>query len=239
MKNIYLLLSMILMAGTLAAQRSSLAIGVEADAMAAVTNGSPFQMGAGSYIGLWLSKKIDHVTEVSLSLGHRHVGGHQRVGVVVDQYFYPTEYREVMTTSSLENLNHLQCNFNWTRRFGSDSPWSYSFGGYLGWLTAVEGGSVSLSWTASQQIVYFQDGDSAQDFRVFTAAGDFEDFRLAEFTRLDFGLTAGVRYQLTPGLSLQAQLTQGLHNQLRKSPVGGQQRHYLTALSIGFSAKIN
>lgn len=239
MKQIYLLLSVISIVGTLTAQRNSIEVEVKGHLMAAATNASPLQVSAGNYLGLWLSKKTDYFSEISIGLGHRHVGGYQRVGVVVDEYFYPTEYRQEMTTSSLENLNHMQCDVRWAQRFGSESPWSYSVGAYLAWLTAVEGGSVSLRWTASQQIVYFQNGDSAQDFRVFTAAGDFENFKLAEFTRLDYGFTAGLQYQISPGLEIEAQLTQGLQNQLDKSPFSDQQKQYLTALSIGFSATFN
>ncbi|MEL6656869.1 MAG: hypothetical protein AAFY48_06130 [Bacteroidota bacterium] len=239
MKNISLFLFLFLGTINVLAQRNPIEVGVNAHGMVTVTNGSPWQMGAGNYVGLWLNYRLDHFSTLTFGFGHRHLGGYQRLAISVSESFYPTEYQRDMITYSLENLNHLHTSFSWTQRFNSHSPWSYSLGTYAAWLTAVEGGSVEVGWTSSVRTGYFLTGfPFNSDFTINNEAVDFDNFKLADFTRLDYGLLVGIQYELSPGLQLQAQLTQGLRNQLATSPFPRQQQHYLTALALGFTAKI-
>ena len=220
------------------AQKRSFHFGVEGAGIAAVTNDSPWQMGAGSYLGIWGDFKLDHFTRLRFSMGYRHIGGYQRMDVVVTERFFPAEYQQRMSTTVLENMNHLQWGVSWQRRRNSSSPWSYSIGAYASLLTAVEGGVSIYEWGAGQLLSTFNNNSTFTDFRRIGTVSGAGALFVKEFPRLDVGLTAGLQYQITEGLWLNAKLIQGLRNQLPSSEDRPVQRHYLTALVVGFSAQI-
>ena len=238
MKKYILFVCGLLITACISAQTKKINFGVSADVLATVTNASPLQLGSGNYLGAWASYKVDHFTSIRITLGHRHSGGYQRQKVTVTERFYPNEYQQQMTTSVLENFNHVQLQAEWDRRLKTNSRWSYSLGGYAAVLTAVDGGTFSIDWVARTTGISYVDGSNSPSFLVRTTNSSNQDLLLAEMTRYDFGLSAGIRYELLPGLSLRAQLSQGLQDLLAGSRFSSTQQHYLTAFSLGFSAKI-
>ena len=202
-----------------------------------LTDFEPFKLGFGGGIQLAWKKPINYKSEVGLQLGFNRMSNYNRIYGEYSYNVLPSGYQHINKTAKLQALNFLEAGLYYQHTPKVESPWSWSLGVNVSLLATAVGQEYT------QLSINLREPDISEEEHlkreIISNSSGTSSLDPVDFASYDISAEAALYYKLTRGLNLRAAFRQGARNLIQPtfSPNNDAQ-HYLSMLSIGFSARL-
>ena len=181
--------------------------------------------GIGVQGGAWASWAINRESRLHLSIGHRRLGGFNRLNLETGISGTPTDSRRAVSAVQLMALHYVDAELGWAFPVSPDSRWSFYAGVYY---------SLLANWQYYDRTLVSIDESGRKRAEVSSPNRPVGE----ELNDRDQGLRLGVSYRLLDGLSAQFQMRHGFSDLVPGSLFTDSPKDRLTAFSLGLSARL-
>ncbi|MCB0548116.1 MAG: hypothetical protein KDD19_11065 [Phaeodactylibacter sp.] len=181
--------------------------------------------GIGVQGGAWASWAINRESRLRLSIGHRRLGGFNRLNLETGISGTPTDSRRTVSAVQLMALHYVDAELGWAFPVSPDSRWSFYAGVYY---------SLLANWQYYDRTLVSIDESGRKRAEVSSPNRPVGE----ELNDRDQGLRLGVSYRLLDGLSAQFQMRKGFSDLVPGSLFTDSPKDRLTAFSLGLSARL-
>lgn len=181
--------------------------------------------GIGVQGGAWASWAINRESRLHLSIGHRRLGGFNRLNLETGISGTPTDSRRTVSAVQLMALHYVDAELGWAFPVSPDSRWSFYAGVYY---------SLLANWQYYDRTLVSIDESGRKRAEVSSPNRPVGE----ELNDRDQGLRLGVSYRLLDGLSAQFQMRKGFSDLVPGSLFTDSPKDRLTAFSLGLSARL-
>ena len=184
-----------------------------------------YGLGPGVQAGVWASWPVTPTSRLQLSMGHRRLGGFNRLYLETGISSTPAETRRTVSAIQLTALRYLDAEAGWAFQPSPESPWSCYAGAYYAHLVHWQDFDFSITSIEKPGRRGIEITDPNWPVRNELNSGDV-------------GLRLGVSYQLLDGLSAQFHLRKGFSDLVPGALFTDTSKDHLTAFSLGLSARL-
>jgi hypothetical protein len=212
-------------------------IWVDANTSFGLLDFDPFKLGLGGGFQLSFDKPINAKSKAGLHFGFNRMGNYNRTYGEYTYNVLPSGFQHVNHTIKIQSLSFLDAGLHFKHRPNVTAPWSWSMGLNASILIAPTGQDFRQS-SINLREPEISEEEYVTGF-ISGASSSSGSLSQEDFAAYDLSAEAAIYYNITKGCDLRAAFRQGTRNLIKPdvSPSGNAQ-HYLSTLSIGFSARL-